>query len=61
MEFDFKMIFRQLGLGDPTAQPQRGTGGYLHKMLRVAFRSRIFLARLAGVQYKTRPADRMRG
>lgn len=32
MEFDFKTIFRQLGLGDPTEQPQRVTGGYLHKM-----------------------------
>lgn len=46
MEFDFKMIFRQLGLGDPTAQPQRGTGGYLHKMFRVETSSGKYAVKL---------------
>ena len=35
LQFDFDTVFRQLELGSLTVQPQRVTGGYLHRTFRV--------------------------
>ena len=55
MEFDFKTIFRQLGFGDPTAQPQRVTGGYLHKMFQVETPSGKYAVKLLNPLIMKRP------
>ena len=58
MEFDFKTIFRQLGFGDPTAQPQRVTGGYLHKMFQVETPSGKYAVKLLNPLIMKRPGIR---
>lgn len=35
MSFEFEIILKKFGLGNLTAQPQRVTGGYMHKMFKL--------------------------
>lgn len=55
MLFDFETAFRQLGLGSLTAQPQRVTGGYLHKMFCVETTSGKYAVKLLNPLIMKRP------
>ena len=55
MQFDFDTVFRQLKLGTLTVQPQRVTGGYLHRMFRVETHTGKYAVKLLNPLIMKRP------
>ena len=55
MMFDLETVIKNLGLGNLTAQPQRVTGGYLHKMFKLETTTGKYAVKLLNPVIMKRP------